>query len=72
MSTPSVFLSDHQLARRFGVHRGTPWRWLRSDPTFPRPICLSRGCTRWRLVDIEAWETRKAKAALSAAKTEKP
>ncbi len=53
---PELYLSDLQLARRYGVHRTTPWRWARTDPTFPPPIALTPGCTRWRLDDIEAWE----------------
>lgn len=56
----AIYVSDQQIARRFGVHRSTPWRWCKTDPTFPQPIVLSPGCTRWRLSDIEAWEQRRA------------
>ena len=56
----SLYLTDAQVAARFGVHRTTPWRWTNSDPTFPSPINLRPGCTRWRLSDIEAWEALKA------------
>jgi prophage regulatory protein len=38
---------------------------LKKDPTFPKPVSLSRGCTKWKLADLEAWEA--AKAANSAA-----
>jgi prophage regulatory protein len=55
-----TFLSDLNLADRYNVHRTTVWRWAKSDPTFPQPIVLSPGCTRWRLSDIEAWEQRRA------------
>ncbi len=58
-----IYLSDVQLAARYGVHRSTPWRWCKSDPTFPRPVKLTPGCTRWKLSEIEAWETAKAKPA---------
>jgi prophage regulatory protein len=58
MST--CYLNDREIAARFGVHRLTPRRWVREDPSFPRPVKLSAGCTRWRLADIEAWETSKA------------
>lgn len=54
-----IYITDIQIARRFGVHRTTPWRWVRSDPTFPRPIILSPGCTRWKLAEIEAWEAQR-------------
>lgn len=56
-----MFLSDEQLASRFSVSRGTVWRWHRNDPTFPRPVKLSPGCTRWKLAEIEAWESAQAK-----------
>lgn len=55
-----MFLSDKQVAARYGVTRPTIWGWARDEPTFPRPIKLSPGCTRWKLSEIEAWETTKA------------
>lgn len=55
-----IFLSDSELAHRYGVHRATAWRWARTDPAFPAPVSLSPGCTRWRLSEIEAWETARA------------
>jgi predicted DNA-binding transcriptional regulator AlpA len=58
-----TYLPDLQVSARYGVHRMTPWRWLKSDPTFPKPVKLSPGCTRWKLSEIEAWETAKSKAA---------
>ncbi len=51
-----TYLSDLQLAARYGVHRSTPWRWAKVDPTFPKPVTLSRGCTRWSLSELELWE----------------
>lgn len=63
-----AYLTDHEVARRYGVHRSTPWRWLRSDPSFPRPVVLSPGCTRWRLGDLLAWEQSKTGADEKAGK----
>ena len=55
-----VYLTDKQVAARFGVSRITIWRWA-SDLDFPAPVKLSPGATRWRLADVEAWEaTRRA------------
>jgi prophage regulatory protein len=51
-----TYLSDLEVARRYGVHRSTPWRWVKTDPAFPKPIVLSPGCTRWKLADLVAWE----------------
>lgn len=68
-STPHlVYMTDRAVARRYGVHRSTPWRWLRSDPSFPRPVVLSPGCTRWRLGDLLAWEKSKTGADEKAGK----
>lgn len=57
-----TYLSDLQLGARYDVHRTTPWAWVRKDPTFPKPIKLSPGCTRWKLSEIEAWEAARANA----------
>lgn len=55
----SHFLSDTQIAQRYGVSRQTVWRWASTDGTFPTPIKLSPGCTRWNLTDLENWEAAK-------------
>jgi prophage regulatory protein len=59
MQMPTTYISDRHLAARYGVHHLTPRRWLKTDPTFPKPLRLTPGCTRWRLSDIEAWEAAK-------------
>ena len=56
------YLSDKQLAQRFGVTRPTVWRWVHAAD-LPKPVSLSPGCTRWRLVDIEAWGAARSAAA---------
>lgn len=58
-----TFLSDNQLADRYGVSRITVWRWHKVKPDFPRVIKLSEGCARWRLSEIEAWESSRALVA---------
>lgn len=55
-----MFLSDLQIAERWGVTRTTIWRWRKKDPSFPKPIQFSAGCTRWLLADIEAYEAAKS------------
>lgn len=55
-----TFLNDLQVSARYGVNRATPWRWAKARTDFPKPICLSPGCTRWKLSEIEAWEKSKA------------
>ena len=41
-----TYLSDTQVAARYGVHRTTPWRWAKTELSFPKPFVLSPGCTR--------------------------
>lgn len=55
-----TYLSDAHLAARYGVHRSTPWRWTKTDATFPKPVKLSPQCSRWKLSEIESWEAAKA------------
>ncbi|MBY6088955.1 helix-turn-helix transcriptional regulator [Maritimibacter alkaliphilus] len=58
-----IYLSVAQVAARYSVHRTTPWRWSKADHTFPKPIALTSGCTRWKLADLEAWEAAKSSDA---------
>lgn len=50
------YLSVLQVAQRYNVNRSTIWRWLKLDPSFPRPISLSPSVTRWKLSDMLEWE----------------
>lgn len=60
--TKEKYLSDRELAYRYGVSRVTPWRWTKKGE-FPSPIKLGPNCTRWKLSDVEAWEADKIGAA---------
>jgi prophage regulatory protein len=53
---PETYLTDLQVAARYSVHRTTPWRWAKTNSKFPKPVVLSQGCTRWKLLDLEVWE----------------
>lgn len=55
-----TFLSDKQVAARYGVQRTSIWRWIRNN-NFPEPVKLSPGCTRWPLDRVQEWEQQKAK-----------
>ena len=61
-----TYLSDQDIAKRYGVTRQAIWRWHR-EGDFPRVVRLSAGCSRWRLSEVEAWEARKAAASQGAA-----
>lgn len=56
--TRDAYLSDRQLAHRYAVHPKTLWAWARRG-TFPSPVKLTPGCTRWRASDVEQWEAER-------------
>jgi prophage regulatory protein len=56
--TEMKYLSDKHLAERYEVARATIWRWVR-ESSFPSPVKISKGCTRWKLSEIEAWEAAR-------------
>jgi predicted DNA-binding transcriptional regulator AlpA len=60
-----LYLSDKQIAKKFGVHRTTVWRWIKTCG-FPKPVTLSPGCTRWTETAILSWESRKAEGIKNA------
>ena len=50
------FLTDLQVAQRYGISRATVWRWASKKTDFPAPISLSAGTTRWNLAALIAFE----------------
>jgi prophage regulatory protein len=50
--------SVNQIAESIGVTPKTIWRWTAAG-TFPKPIKLSGGSTRWRAEDVTAWMESK-------------
>ena len=58
----TTYLTDKQVAARYGVNKSTIWRWVEKG-RFSKPVKLSPGCTRWRLSDVEAWEAERGVVA---------
>lgn len=56
------FVSDRQLAERYGVHRATIWRWSQKG-ILPQPVSLSDQCTRWDLEEIERIDSERKERA---------
>jgi prophage regulatory protein len=50
------FLSDKDVAHRYSLSRSTIWRWLKTNPNFPKPVRPSNGATRWRVADLDAFD----------------
>lgn len=57
----SAYVADTDLAAHFGISRATIWRWS-NEGGFPAPVKLSPQITRWRWVDVEAWEASQEAA----------
>lgn len=57
MKNITAFLKDTEVAVRYGVSRPTIWRWTKNG-SFPKPVKLGAGSTRWRASDLEAWENQ--------------
>jgi predicted DNA-binding transcriptional regulator AlpA len=56
------YVSDLQLAQRYGVSRCTIWRWT-ARGILPTPVKISGSCTRWKLEQIEQRDTEREQAA---------
>lgn len=54
--TNKQYLTVAEVADRYAVGRATVWRWCSTRPTFPPPVKLGPGTTRWRLTDLEGFE----------------
>lgn len=67
----AFYVTDTALAERFQVSRATIWRWAQTR-RFPDPIKFSAGCTRWRLADVEEWESRQLNAGGTRRKPDSP
>lgn len=52
----SIYLPVDQVAARFSVSIDTIWRWCRKG-AFPKPYHPGGTLARWRLSEIEAFES---------------
>jgi prophage regulatory protein len=53
--TPARAIRIGQVCDRTGASRATIWRWVKGDPSFPRPFKLSEGVTVWDEGEVGAW-----------------
>lgn len=56
-----IYASVQNVAARYDLHVATIWR-MAKEGSFPKPVKLSPGCTRWRVADLEAWEQSRVTA----------
>jgi prophage regulatory protein len=52
---PIRILRRRQLEARLAIGRSTIYDWLRSDPTFPRPVKIGARAVGWVESEINAW-----------------
>jgi len=58
-----TYCTVQEVADRYKVFRSTVWRWVESEPHFPKPVKLTLGTTRWLFSDLVRYEqTQKAKS----------
>lgn len=52
------YLTVGEVARRFSVSAQTIWRWSKEvqPSSFPKPVHIGIGTTRWRLSDLVRFE----------------
>ena len=53
-------LKPVEVAARLGVTRGTVYKILKTDPSFPKPIHVTPSSPRWRPADLDTWIEKKA------------
>ncbi|MBA2660086.1 MAG: AlpA family phage regulatory protein [Nitrosospira sp.] len=55
MNTWAKYIRAKRLAPQLAISEPTLWRWLKKDPTFPKPVKLSARVTAWLIADIQTW-----------------
>lgn len=53
-NTRKEMLTVREVAEWTSLGRSSIWRLVK-DGSFPRPVKVSPGATRWRRVDLEQW-----------------
>jgi prophage regulatory protein len=61
-----------EVAKMFGVSRKTVWNWIKSDPSFPRPVSLSPNVTVFMDDELQEWLTAKQQQRPPAMALEPP
>lgn len=48
------FEKVQSVAKRFDIGVSTVWEWVKQGE-FPAPVKLSKGCTRWKISELQAY-----------------
>ena len=49
-------VTDQHLANHLNCSRSQVWVLSKKNPSFPKPIKITGGMTRWRWSDVIHWE----------------
>lgn len=52
------FLTNTEVAKRYGVNSVTLWRWRKEDPSFPAARMIGPH-PRWSIEDLVEWENSR-------------
>lgn len=55
MSSPIKILRLRDVQTRIGISRPTIYRWLDSDPSFPRPVKIGSRSIGWIESEVNQW-----------------
>lgn len=58
----TTWISPKRVAEILDVSEATVWRWTKSHVTFPKPVKLSPGCTRFSLEEIQRFVQTASRA----------
>lgn len=50
-----TLITTKALAAKLSVGRSTVWRFVKEDPSFPRPVHLTARSVRWDDTDVDKW-----------------
>ena len=64
------FAADKDLSQHINCPRSQVWVLARQNPTFPKPLRITSGMTRWRWADVLEWE-KSLKAKLKPVRQRK-
>lgn len=56
-----LYLSVKEVAGRYSSSTPSIWRWVQLG-RFPKPVKLNGTSTRWKVSDLEEWETKQERA----------
>ena len=59
----ATHLTIHDVAERYKTSKDTVYRWLRGDNSFPRPMRLPTGGTRWTVAQLDRWDAAETAVA---------